>query len=350
MLRKRRSEGRNATKSVMAFFWIVLAGISGLYLFTLFTNPAAFGGQTARLDASLSDATSALAGSAGSLSADRISELLEARDKEFNEIKQQVRDLSQQVADLSARVSGGVSAPPPSAATGAPPKPPAEAAAEPAQPSKKTEMAAAAPAITPPPPPEKPAPVVKPAEANPAPAPATVAAAEPKPAEKAEPKPTAAPPPPVTTNDDTAEKKDIPPPVTVSEAEVPPVDDTTRSSTDVSSPSPSNQQGPNPAATETAHLDPVALPPDANDGTTRYGIEIGTVAKQDALRPLWRELLTNHAALVAGLQPRRVLAPDKKWRLIAGPFANSAEATQACALFKKASQPCEATVYAGDSL
>ena len=104
------------------------------------------------------------------------------------------------------------------------------------------------------------------------------------------------------------------------------------------------------AATESASLDPVALPPDANDGTTRYGIEIGTVAKQDALRPLWREFLTSHAALVAGLQPRRVLAPDKKWRLIAGPFANAAEATQACALFKKASQPCEATVYAGDSL
>ena len=50
------------------------------------------------------------------------------------------------------------------------------------------------------------------------------------------------------------------------------------------------------------------------------------------------------------LQPRRVLAPDKKWRLIAGPFANAAEANQACLLFKKAQQPCEATVFAGDSL
>jgi hypothetical protein len=341
----------------MAFFWIVLAGISGLYLFTLFTNPAAFGSQTARLDTSLADATSALTGSAGALSADRISELLEARDKDFDEIKQQVRDLSQQVADLSARVNGGVSPlasnPTPSPATAAPPEAPAEAAA-PAEPPKP-EMAAAAPAITPPPPPEKSTPVLKPAEAKPAetppPAPVTVAAAEPKPLEKAEPKPTAAPPP-LATADDTADsgKKDIPPPVTVSEAEVPPVDDTTPSRADVSSPSPSNQQGPNPAATETARLDPIALPPDANDGTTRYGIEIGTVAKQDALRPLWREFLTNHAALVAGLQPRRVLAPDKKWRLIAGPFANAAEATQACALFKKASQPCEATVYAGDSL
>jgi hypothetical protein len=97
-------------------------------------------------------------------------------------------------------------------------------------------------------------------------------------------------------------------------------------------------------------LDPITLPPAANDGSTRYGIEIGVVAKQDGLRPLWREYLTNHAALVAGLQPRRVLAPDKKWRLIAGPFTSAEEATQACALFKKASRPCEATVYAGDSL
>ena len=81
-----------------------------------------------------------------------------------------------------------------------------------------------------------------------------------------------------------------------------------------------------PRRPKAPHLDPVALPPAANDGSTRYGIEIGVVAKQDGLRPLWREYLTNHAALVAGLQPRRVLAPDKKWRLIAGPFSSAAEA------------------------
>jgi hypothetical protein len=113
---------------------------------------------------------------------------------------------------------------------------------------------------------------------------------------------------------------------------------------------PSAPEPSTPAPTESAALDPVALPPAANDGSTRYGIEIGVVVKQDGLRPLWREYLTKHAALVAGLQPRRVLAPDKKWRLIAGPFSSAAEASQACTLFKKASQPCEATVYAGDSL
>jgi outer membrane biosynthesis protein TonB len=101
---------------------------------------------------------------------------------------------------------------------------------------------------------------------------------------------------------------------------------------------------------EIAAFDPVALPPAANDGSTRYGIEIGTVGKRDELRPLWREYLTKHAALVAGLQPRRVLAPDKKWRLIAGPFANAQDAEGACSLFQKAGRPCSATVYAGDAL
>jgi hypothetical protein len=369
MLRRRRSEGSNKAKGVLAVFWIALAAVSGLYLFTLFTNPTAFGSQTAKIS-SYADATSALSGAGGaSLSSDQLSELLEARDKELAEIKQTMRELSQQVADLSANIKSNgegtsplASTPPPSPAA-TPAAPPPAVAAAPAPAPKKPEAVAAAPAITPPPPPEKPEPVVKPAEAKPpekpAPTPATVVAAEPKPVEP-EPKPTAANPPPVTTSepgeeDADAGKSNIPPPVTVSEADVPPVEETSPSP-NLSAPTPPQASTPEaastptPPATESAALDPVALPPAANDGSTRYGIEIGTVAKQDALRPLWRTFLTNHAALVAGLQPRRVLAPDKKWRLIAGPFANAAEANQACALFKKASQPCEATVYAGDSL
>jgi hypothetical protein len=99
--------------------------------------------------------------------------------------------------------------------------------------------------------------------------------------------------------------------------------------------------------TQTANLDPALnIPP----GTTRFGIEIGTVEKQDGLRPLWRDFLTHHAALVAGLQARRMLAPDKKWRLIAGPFGSVAEATQACGPFEKANLKCEATAFAGDQL
>jgi len=110
------------------------------------------------------------------------------------------------------------------------------------------------------------------------------------------------------------------------------------------------QAEPAQAPAELAALDPVALPPAANDGSTRYGIEIGSVSQRDELRPLWREYLTKHAALVAGLQPRRVRGPDNGWRLIAGPFANAQDAEGACSLFKRADRPCAATVYAGDAL
>jgi hypothetical protein len=65
---------------------------------------------------------------------------------------------------------------------------------------------------------------------------------------------------------------------------------------------------------------------------------------------VWRDMLTKHPALVAGLQPRRMLAPDKKWQLIAGPFDSTAEATQLCGLFKKQNLRCEATAFAGDEL
>jgi hypothetical protein len=125
---------------------------------------------------------------------------------------------------------------------------------------------------------------------------------------------------------------------------------------------PSEEQAAEPAAPDAAAAPAPAadaqeaseiaalVAPDIPPGTTRFGIELGSVEKQDGVRPMWRNLLTNHAALVAGLQARRIIAPDKKWRLIAGPFSSAAEAMQACTLFKKVNMPCEATVFAGDAL
>ena len=98
--------------------------------------------------------------------------------------------------------------------------------------------------------------------------------------------------------------------------------------------------------TQTAHFES----PNISAGTTRFGIEIGTVEKKDGLRPLWHDFLTRQVALVAGLQARGMFAPDKKWRLIAGPFGSLGEATQACAPFKKANLKCEATAFGGDQL
>ena len=333
MLKRRGKGSRNWARGVFAAFWILLAGVSGVYLFSAFNDPT-LGGQLVQLNplpggASSGETTAAVSGGQSS----------GARDQELAEIKASLRELSQQVAELSSRLS------------------PAEKSADASKPAPSTPPAPEPPAsVAAAPPPPEPAEDVKPPEPKPAQAEA------PKPAETAKPIEQAAvdvkPPAPQETTP--APKPFEPPAVAVSPLEEPPAEETAEPSSDVSAPAPSPPAAdeaqapapspPAPAATESAALDPVALPPAANDGSTRYGIEIGIVPKQDGLRPLWREYLTNHAALVAGLQPRRVLAPDKKWRLIAGPFASAAEAGQACALFKKASRPCEATVYAGDGL
>ena len=228
----------------------------------------------------------------------------EAKDKEIGALRGEVQSLSGQVAELSNRlkplekVLGPVAALPSSTAvtTSEPSPEPTMPIARPPEPPKPSVTAA------PPPPPVEAKPEKPVAEA-----PDDVRPA-PKPAE--------------TSSDQDA--SDTPPsPVTADE--------------------------PPSESTETANLTPPPALPSIPPGTTRFGIEIGSVGKQDDVRPMWKNLLTNHAALVAGLQARRVMAPDKKWRLIAGPFSSAAEAMQACGLFKKADMPCEATVFAGDA-
>ena len=238
----------------------------------------------------------------------------DAKDKEISELKAVVRDLSGQVADLSTRlkplekVLGPVAALPSSTAvTTSPPSPspePMRPAAKPPQPQSPPPTSAVTvdePAAED----QKPVSPVKPAE---------------KPAVEAR----------ATSSD---------------EASSPPDPDASRTPSEPV-PSEAPRSGAPDNSTQTANLNPApSIPP----GTTRFGIEIGSVGKQDEIRPLWKNLLTNHAALVAGLQARRVMAPDKKWRLIAGPFSSAAEASQACGLFKKADMPCAATVFAGDA-
>ena len=339
----RREGSRNMLRGVLAFFWIALAGVSGVYLYSALANPTALertvgqsvAGRFGRNDVGRQRLGGARPGACRDQGQPAPADAADGRHQH----ETQSRPGRIRRAEASAD---------------------SEAAAEPETPAaspeaEEPEVAAAPPA--PPPPPAPPVEQVKPAEApKPEPQP------EAKPVEQAavEVKPT---PPEINP----APKPYEPPAVAVSPIDDLPAEEESETSSDVPAPapappaaeptptptpaaSPSAPEPSTPAPTESAALDPVALPPAANDGSTRYGIEIGVVVKQDGLRPLWREFLTKHAALVAGLQPRRVLAPDKKWRLIAGPFASAGEASQACALFKKASQPCEATVYAGDSL
>jgi hypothetical protein len=304
-VKERRGGLQSWIPGLFAGFWILVAVFSAAYLFRVVTTP-----QADRAETAAAAPAAAPAGPSGPppLSQDQAQALMqsnEARDKEISELKATVQDLSGQLAAINTRLKPLEKVLGPVAelttSTAVTTSPPAPGAMR--QPD--------APRPTPPPaaslePPAPPTPTPKPAE-------------EPKPAAAAEP--------------DHA----------VAEAPTAAEEPGASSSATVTTDEPDDSAS---GAMETAALSPAtSIPP----GTTRFGIEIGTVEKQEGIRAMWRDLLTNHAALVAGLEARRVMAPDKKWRLVAGPFASAAEAMQACGLFKKASMPCEATVFAGDS-
>jgi len=329
MAKNRLTGSGNWLRSGFAVFWILLACVSGVYLFSVLTGPT-LGRQTVK------------ASPDGQASP----------DQELAAIQENLQALSQQVAGLSDRLEDGetMSAPAPSEPPAPAPEPPAataETAPAEVMPEPTTEPAPPPPAAEGPSDAQAAAPEPE-AQPQPEPAPAEQAAVEAQqPAPEASPPPKPSVPPSVVTSP----LEESPTPFAAASPEAP--GDAADQAAPAEAPGLATAEGADaaePPATETAALDPIALPPAANDGSTRYGIEIGIVDNRDKLRPLWREFLTNHAALVAGLQPRRVLAPDKKWRLIAGPFGSAAEAEQACALFQKAARPCEATVYAGDVL
>jgi SPOR domain len=399
MARKRRERSRNVARSLFAGLWVLLGGVSSFYLWGVFGDPAALGKQTARFNPYGSESPT---GSTAVYSPSA----RENDSAELAEIKAALRDLSQQMADMNIRVAAlhaAAGSQPPAVAAAKPPAPPPASAPAPPPAPAQAMVAPPAPAPSSPPPPVTVSPplapvtvsppeitpeadqAAAPAEpAKPAQPPAAAAAAPetPKPVQQAADQPAPAPKPveppkpgqeakpgwaPPVTEADLADGPPEPNPVAAAPLDEPadaadaapepgPAAATTANTPTPAAtpgpeaPSPADTPPPEADETETARLDPVTLPPAANDGSTRYGIELGAVAKQDALRPLWREFLNNHAALVAGLQPRRVLAPDKQWRLIAGPFSNATEAEAACALFKKASKPCEPTVFAGDGL
>lgn len=317
--------GRNWIPGLFAAFWILLAVFSAAYLFRIVTEPQAQRAESAVASPVTTAATPAapVPSSAPSALSDQQAEALiqasEAKDKEIGELRAAVQDLSGQVTALSSRlkplerVLGPVAALPSSTSvTTSPPSPEPNTpiARPPELPKPPVSAAPPTPSVTVDEPSEepKPAPQAKPVQ-KPVAAPSGEAAAEARPEDPSPPE---------------EEAGDAGGPATADDPDA----------------------RPESGSRETAALTPPSsIPP----GTTRFGIEIGSVGKQEEIKPLWRGLLTNHAALVAGLQPRRVMASDKKWRLIAGPFSSAAEAMQACGLFKKADMPCEATVYAGDA-
>ena len=334
MAQHRRGGSRNMLRGVLAFFWIALAGVSGVYLYSALADPAALGGQLANpLPVGSSETTSAFNGSG-------------SRDRELAEIKASLRELTQQMAAISTKLNleprcvgldrrlrgcglcfrageplpdtrgdRSLKSPPrrrrrrlrplllsrkPSPSRHRPKHRSLNRKQSPSsRPRSNRSRRRPRRRITPAPKPYEPPPVaVSPIDDLPAEEGPTRAAMCRHPRLRLQPQ-------------SQRRRQRLP-----------------RAHLHRQRPRRLPRLHPHrrrqrPRRSKARRLDPVALPPAANDGSTRYGIEIGSVAKQDGLRPLWREFLTNHAALVAGLQPRRVLAPDKKWRLIAGPFSSA---------------------------
>ena len=334
---RRRFGGRGATRTVFTVLWIALGGLSGFYLFTLFTNPTAAGFQLARPSPTMDAPAAPMPTAAPPPPPEMASSDISALEATLQGLSQRLADLDERLRPIENFIGPATKLPPSASVSTSLPKAQAE------KPKPKPEPVVLAPAPVPKPtssPEPEPAPLVEAAPAaieppaqTPTPAAVAPAPVAPEPAAMA-PSP---PPAPVV-----ATPPELPAPVAVVEPPPP--------AAPPEPPAPLVESEIVEEEVEIAAYDPVTLPPSANDGSTRYGIEIGSVAKRDDLRPLWREYLTKHAALVAGLQPRRVLAPDKKWRLIAGPFANAQDAEGACSLFKSADRPCAATVYAGDAL
>ena len=127
-------------RGVLAFFWIALAGVSGVYLYSALADPAALGGQLANpLPLGSGETTSAFSGSGSG-------------DRELAEIKASLRQLTQQIAAISTKlnleneVSASTEDSADSQAASEPETPPA-----PSPEAAKPEVAAAPPAPPPPP-------------------------------------------------------------------------------------------------------------------------------------------------------------------------------------------------------
>jgi hypothetical protein len=366
VVKDRRGGMRNWIPGLFAGFWVLLAVFSGAYLFRIVTDPAAHRVETASASPGAASATpspepgapapvSAQPAAPPSLSPEQATALLranEAKDRELAELKSQLRDVSGQVAELNTRlkplekVLGPVAALPSSTSvtTSMPSLEPMRPAEKPPEPPKPEAKSASPEA------PVKPSDQAKATENPSVPA---------KPAEKPSVQAKAPPEKPAAQDDadeasshaasdsERSISTEQPSPHSAATPSSPDQKPSEKASAPVHVTSNEPASTPSTDSTDTANL---SAPPPIPPGTTRFGIEIGSVEKQDKVRPMWRDLLTNHAALVAGLQARRIIAPDKKWRLIAGPFSSAAEAMQACGLFKKANMPCEATVFAGDAL
>lgn len=100
-----------------------------------------------------------------------------------------------------------------------------------------------------------------------------------------------------------------------------------------------------------AHPAARALPTEIS--RTRFAVEIGAADTMAGLRELWRRLSRENRPLIGALDPAVALTEQDgtlRLRLLAGPFANAADAIQLCAVLVRRGVDCRAVPSEGQQL
>jgi SPOR domain len=113
--------------------------------------------------------------------------------------------------------------------------------------------------------------------------------------------------------------------------------------------------GQNPAPAAAASADPVttaSIPAAASLPATTFGLDLGSESSFGALRARWEALRREHPEL-GRLQPKMSVRDNKgrvELRLIAGPFANAADAARVCAQLFVKGVSCDGGLFDGQRL
>ena len=93
-----------------------------------------------------------------------------------------------------------------------------------------------------------------------------------------------------------------------------------------------------------------SVPPAAAPGRP-VGLLVASGPSLDSIRLSWNVLSQNHGAVLSSLEPRILPTGDgSAFQLIAGPFANDAEAQKACVSLKSRGVGCRSAEFAGAPL
>ncbi len=95
--------------------------------------------------------------------------------------------------------------------------------------------------------------------------------------------------------------------------------------------------------------------PIENGGATRtlFAVALAVTDKKEKLRGNWRELTARHGKILEGLEPRSITetrAGARRWKLVAGPFPNAADAAKVCARLRSEKRACAEMIFAGEAL